>query len=401
METLLALIAVGVGVLLTAIAGLHVYMTATATPLHPDAGRVPSKALAAPAPTHAAAVEAARRALREGVAAQNLPGVSVAVGVDGELVWAEGFGFADLERRVVVAPDTRFRIGSASVVLTAAAAGRLIEQGRLTLDAEIQRYLPRYPRQPWPVTVRQLMSHTAGLRSDGGDEDPLYGMRCERPSEAFDVFADRELLFEPGTNYRYSSYGWIVVSAAMEAVADRSFAGLMRELVFEPLGMTDTRSDVEDERAARTATTYYPRYSADTKYGFHLMRPVSYSCYGGASGFLSTPSDLVRFGNGLRGDTLLRAETTRLMQTSLRLPSGEETGYGLGWDLETITLAGVATPVVGHDGTLFGGHVSSLMIVPAGGLVVAVVSNTPYADAPEIARQVAEAFVRPSGTASP
>jgi serine beta-lactamase-like protein LACTB, mitochondrial len=346
---------------------------------------------AAPPPAWTAAADRAREAMRAGLAEQNLPGLSVAVGVGGDVVWAEGFGFADLEKRVPVAPNLRFRIGSASTVLTSAAVGLLIEQGRLKLDDEIQAYVPEYPKKPWPVTLRQVMAHTAGVRSDGGDEGPLFGTHCERPAEAVPEFAGLSLLFQPGTGYHYSNYGWILVSAAIEAAADDGFFELMQDRVFAPLGMAHTRADSATDLAGRV-TPYFPRYAAEPHYGPDRMREVDYSCYAGASAFLSTPSDLVRFGMGITSGALLEPATVALLQASQRLPSGEETGYGLGWDLETVTLTGTPTRVVGHDGESLGGMVASLMIVPARGIVVAVTSNISYADTPALALTIAEAF---------
>ncbi len=393
METWLALIAAAVGLLLTAVAGLHVYMTATATPLHPDAERVPSRSLAPPSPAWAQAADRARRAMREGLAAQNLAGMSVAVGVGGEIVWTEGFGWAHLDDQVPVSPETRFRIGTASVALTSAAAGLLLEQGALTLDDEIQNHVPEFPRKPWPVTLRQVMGQVAGLRSDGGDESPLFSQRCERPVEALSHFGERALLFEPGTQYRYSNYGWILVSAAIESAArDEPFLSVMRDRVFAPLGMEDTQPDDATQPGGRQATSYFPRYAADPRYGLDVMRPLDYSCYAGASVFVSTPSDLVRFGLAMTRGTLLQPATVELLQASLRLPSGEETGYGLGWDLERVAIGGRQIRVVGHDGEVLGGRVASLVIVPERDLVIAVLSNTSYADTPALARQVAEAF---------
>lgn len=390
-ETWLALGVVAIGGLLAAIAGLHAYMTVTATPLHPDARSVPSVTEAAPSPTWTAAVERGRQAMRAGLTEQNLPGLSVAVGIGGQVVWAEGFGWADLEARVPVAPNLRFRIGTASVALTSAAVGLLLEQGRLTLDDEIQAYVPEYPKKQWPVTLRQLMGHTAGVRNDGGDEGPLLGTRCARPVEGLQAFADASLLFQPGTGYRYSSYGWILTSAAVEAAAHEPFSEFMQDQVFEPLGMAHTRVDSATEPSGRV-TPYFPRYAAEPHYGPDPMREVDYSCYAGASAFLSTPSDLVRFGMAINSGTLLKPATVALLQSAQRLPSGEETGYGLGWDLETVTLAGKRTPVVGHDGESLGGMVTSLMIVRESGIVVAVTSNISYADTPALALKIAEAF---------
>jgi serine beta-lactamase-like protein LACTB len=391
-EAWLALIVLAVGLLLAAILGLFAYMSATATPLHPNAQDVPSVTRSAPLPTWADAVEQGRQIVRAGLTEQNLPGISVAVGVGDDIVWAEGFGWADLEKQVKVAPDTRFRIGTASKALTSAAVGLLLENDRLKLDDEIQKYLPTFPQKQWPVTLRQLMGHLAGVRTDGGDEGPLFSVRCERTVEGLQYFKDSQLLFEPGTQYRYSSYGWILVSAAVEAAADEPFFTFMGQQIFEPLGMDDTRADSATEPIPDRATFYFPRFAADPRYGLHLMRQIDYSCYAGSSAFLSTPSDLVRFGMAINSGKLLQPATVQLLQTSQRLASGQETGYGLGWDLETVALAGKQTRTVGHDGDSLGGMVASLIRFPEHGIVVSVTSNISYADTFAVALKIAQAF---------
>jgi CubicO group peptidase (beta-lactamase class C family) len=236
------------------------------------------------------------------------------------------------------------------------------------------------------------MSHVAGIRNDGGDEGPLFSERCERPAEGLKAFAERPLLFEPGTEYRYSRYGWILMSAAVEAAASEPFLEFMRTKIFEPLRMTNTIADSATEPIPDRVTSYFPKFSADPKYGPDPMRPIDLSCYSGAGVFLSTPSDLVRFGLAINSGKLLRPATVSLLQTSQRLASGAETGYGLGWDLETVTFVGEQTRVVGHDGDVLGGKVASLLILRERGLVVAVTSNTSYADTFTLGLKIAEAF---------
>ena len=173
----------------------------TATPLHSNPHDVPSVTHAAPSQKWADAVEQGRQIARAGLVEQNLPGLSVAVGVAGDIVWAEGFGWADLEKRVPVAPNTRFRIGHASKALTSAAVGLLLEQGRLDLDDEIQTYVPAFPRKQWPVTLRQLMGHVAGVRHYDDEADYMPSAHCERASEGLQSFADDPLRFQPETRY--------------------------------------------------------------------------------------------------------------------------------------------------------------------------------------------------------
>jgi serine beta-lactamase-like protein LACTB, mitochondrial len=398
METLLGLFVGGVLLVLAFVAGLWVYTSATAPILHPNPGDVPSVTQSAPLPTWAVAVEQGRQIARAGLTEQNLPGISVAVGAGGDIIWAEGFGWADLENQKKVTPDTRFRIGTASTALTSAAVGLLLEKQRLKIDDVIQTHVPAFPKKQWPVTLRQLMGHVAGVRNDGGDEGPLLAAHCERPVEGLRAFADDSLLFEPGTQYRYSSYGWILMSAAVEAGAEEPFMNFMRKQIFEPLDMDDTRADSATESIPDRATFYFPRFAADPKYGLHLMRPLDYSCYAGASALLSTPSDLVRFAMAIKSGKLLQPATVQLLQSSQRLPSGEETGYGLGWDLETVELAGKQTGLVGHDGESLGGMVASFMTFPEYGIVVSVISNISYADTFSLGVKIAQTFAERGST---
>jgi CubicO group peptidase (beta-lactamase class C family) len=392
LETWIGLVVLGIGGVLAAVVGVHTYMSLTARPVHPDAPGVPSVAGAAPDAKWKAAVEQARQAVRAHIVETNLPGVSVAVGAGDAVVWAEGFGFADIERRTPVSPNHRFRIGDASMPFTAAAAGLLLERSVLDLDDEIQTHVPEFPKKPWPITLRQLMAHLAGLRNDGGDEGALFSQHCERPAEGLQAFAGSALLTEPGTSFRYSRYGWILVSAAVEAAAGEPFVAYMQKQIFDPLGMDRTVADSASEIIPDEATSYFPRYAGDPRYGEDMTRDLDLSCYAGAGALLSTPSDLVRFGLAINSGKLLQPATVQMLQTSQRLPSGEETGYGLGWDLETLTLNGSPTTVVGHDGDVLGGMVASLIMRRDRGIVVAVISNISYSDTAGLAAKVLEAW---------
>jgi serine beta-lactamase-like protein LACTB len=391
LQTVLGLVVGAVGLLITFILGLWLFMSATATPLHPDPQKVPSVTASAPPARWAAAVEQGRQIARAGLIDQNLPGLSVAVGVGSAVVWAEGFGWADLDNQKAVAPDTRFRTGEASKTFTSAAAGLLLEQNKLKLDDEIQTYVPGFPKKQWPLTLRQLMGHVGGLSDDSGDEASLSP--CERTIDGLQLFAEHRLLFEPGTQYRPSSYSWILVSAAVEEAADERFFRFMRSHIFEPLGMAATRPDFAAEQIANRATFYHPRFAGEPRYGPESAREGDHSCYAGASAFLSTPSDLVRFGLAVSSGKLLQPGTVTLLQTPLRLRSGEETGYGLGWKVETLPLAGEPARMAGHGTKAdFIGGTTYLMTFPERGIVVAVMSNTAFADTRSIAVKIAGVF---------
>ncbi len=382
-------IVVAIGLIPIGVLGLFMYVSATTVPLHPTAQDVTAVTDAIPTQRWASAAEHGRQIVRAAVSEQNLPGVSVAVGAAHEIVWAEGFGWANIEKKVPVSPETRFRIGTASAALTSAAVGLLLEQERLKLDEKIQSYVPEFEGA---ATLRQVMGHTAGIRSDGGDEGPLFGETCARPVDALQHF-DHTPRFEPGTEYRFSNFGWILVSAAIEAASREPFLIFMRRQLFDPLGLNHTDAESGSEPSPDLATSYFPRFAGDPRYGPDPMRPINLSCYAGASTFLSTPSDLVRFALAINSGKLLQPATVQLLQSAQRLPSGQDTGYGLGWDLETIDIAGKPTPVIGHDGDVLGGTVSSLITLPEYGLVVAVIANTSYTETAALAANIAQAFV--------
>src|SRR5918999_3278713 len=182
------------------------------------------------------------------ITAKQIPGFSVAVAVDGRVVWSEGFGVADAEQFVAVTPMTRFRVGSVSKLFTAAAVARLVQEGRLDLDAPVQRYVPGFPKKPWPITTRQLTSHTAGIRHYAGD---FQGVLSSAPHFAsvtagLTIFQDDPLLFEPSTSYSYSSYGWNLVSAVVEGAAHTEFLTYLQREIFEPLNLRNTAADHVD-----------------------------------------------------------------------------------------------------------------------------------------------------------
>ncbi len=320
---------------------------------------------------HAAAIENVSASITEWMADRNLPGVSVAVALEGELVWSEGFGWADLEQEVPVTPRTRFRIGSASKALTSVAVGLQLERGALDLDAPVRTYVPGFPEKRWPITVRQLMGHLSGIRHYAGEE-PYSAAHFTSVADALDIFAADPLLFEPGTRSSYSSYGWNLVSAALEQVAGRPFLELMRDDVFAPLGMDHTGPDDVFQIVPNRAR-FYVRDEDDGTLRHERFVDQSNKWAGG--GFLSTPTDLVRFGSAMLAHELLDAETLALLWTPVALDSGQETPMGLGWRLAE--LAG--RRMVAAPGSSAGGQ-TSLILFPEEQLVIAVTSNVTGAE---------------------
>jgi serine beta-lactamase-like protein LACTB, mitochondrial len=391
-QTGLTVIACAAGLIFAVGVGIYSFLNSTAIKVHSGPQDVPSVPLAAPAAKWTIAADRARQFARAMIVHNNLPGMSVAVGAGGELVWAEGFGWADLEKRIPVAPNTRFRIGHASNAITSAAVGLLLEKQQLHLNDEIQTYVPAFPRKQWPVTLRQLMAHTSGIRHYDNEADYMPTERCARAAEGLARFADDPLRFEPDTRDSYSTFGWILVSAAVESAASEPFFAFVRTNVLQPLAMVDTTIDAGTDPMPNRANFYYPRFSGETSTGAQLAAPVDYSCFAGAGGFLSTPSDLVRFGLAMMNGTLLQPGTVTRLQTAQQLASGAETGYGLGWMLETIPVNGQPRRMVHHASRTIVGGTTTFMTFPDLGLVVAVTTNVSLATTKLTALKVAEAF---------
>jgi CubicO group peptidase (beta-lactamase class C family) len=335
---------------------------------------------------HTEAIAQARALAGQWMAERGYVGLSIAVGIQGEIVWSEGFGHADLEQQVPVTRDTKFRIGSVSKSLTAAALGLLYEQGKLDLDAPVQRYVPGFPEKGKPVTVRQVAGHLAGIRHYRGEEF-LLARRFQSVTESLTIFKDDPLLFDPGARYSYSSYGWNLLSAVVEGASGQSFLDYMRANIFERLGLKNMAAD-ENDKIIPHRTRFYQR----TSDGAVRNTPYvdnSYKWAGG--GFLSTMDDLVRFGSAHLQPGFLKAETLAVLFTSQKTAAGELTNYGIGWSVRTDDKG---RRTIGHSGGSVGGT-TMLLIYPESGVVVAMAVNMSSARlGAGSAAQIAELFLK-------
>jgi len=364
----------GAGVLIVAVPGLLVYVRLTATRVNPDPEKIRSVTNSPPSQQWAAAVVRGRNFVRTTLSEENLPGMSVAVGVDGEIVWAEGFGVANLENSVPVTPDHRFRIGTASIPLTSAGIGLLVDERRLKLDDEVQSYVPEFGGKQFSPTIRQVMGHLGGIMGEDPDLGVLTSSHCEQTADALPLFIKAPIA-RPAAEYQYSTFGWVLLSAVVERAANKPLAAFLKERVFRPLGMLDTVRDSVDEPVPHEATSYFPRVLSRASFGVEELPRFDSSCYAGSSGYLSTASDLVLFGMGINGAKLLRPETVQMLQTPQRAASGVETGYGLGWELKTVPVDGQPVRTAGHEGTVWGRPSVSLLTLPDRKIAVAVLSN--------------------------
>ncbi len=297
---------------------------------------------------------------------QGIPGISICVGTKDKILWAEGFGLADVENGVPVTVNSKFRMGSVSKSMTSLAIGKLVEDRKLDLDTSIEKYNTGYPRKKYSITPRQLATHTAGVRhygpNDGIDCIKLY----KNVQDGLAIFNRDSLLFKPGTAYSYSTYGYSLLSAVIEQASKTSFLAYMQTAVFNPLGMTHTGADYSDKIVPHRVQFYETRNGQLVNAN---QVENSYKWAGG--GLLSTPSDLVIMGESLLEYSLLKKETVALLFTPQLLSDGKNTNYGFGWRIGTDRKG---RRIIHHGGSIDGGR-AFLMLYPDHNLVVAVTAN--------------------------
>lgn len=311
-------------------------------------------------------IDSARSLVHQMKLDNQIPGMAVAVSVNGELVWSEGFGFSDIINQVPVDPaKTLFRIGSVSKTLTAAAVGKLIQSGKLDVRAEVQEYVPDFPKKNFPITVKQVAGHIAGIRHYR-DNEMLSDVFYPTVREGLEIFKNDPLLFEPGTDYSYSSYGWNLVSAVVEGAANQEFLSYMQENVFQPLQMTNTRADYASEEIP-FRTKFYTR----TDNGVVDAPYVDNSYKWAGGGFIASAEDLIKFGHAHLSPGFLNEETLSEIQTAQSLNDGSSTDYGIGW------RSGYDERnkyYLGHSGGSIGG-ITQFWMYPNEKVIVAMVTN--------------------------
>ncbi len=313
---------------------------------------------------------------------QQIPAVSVAIALNGQIQYQKAFGKADLENDVAATSETLFRTGSIAKPITAVAVMRLVEEGKLDLDAPIQKYCPAFPQKPWTITTREVLGHISGIRHyKEGEMDNTH--HYAKLADGLAIFANDPLLFEPGTNYQYSTYGYSVIGCALEGVTGRSYPEVMQQEVFGPAHMTHTLVDDVFEIVPHRTRGYSTRNGKTINAG---LMDSSYKIPGG--GYVCTPGDLATLADALLAGTLVKPGTLKLMWTSQKLRDGKDTGYGMGWGVGQFE----GENTVGHSGGQQGTS-TSLTVYPQRKMVVAVMINLDVGDATDIDRKISAALL--------
>ena len=305
------------------------------------------------------------------MANQHEPSLAIAIVNDGQLIVAKGYGESDVENHVPATADTVYRIASLSKSLTATAAMRLVEEHRLDLDAPVQKYCPAFPTKQWPITVREVLTHQSGIRHYKNDDESINTRHYTSINEALTQnFAKDPLLFEPGTKFSYTSYGYIVLGCVIEGASGMSYTAYMQQSLFGPVGMTSSGLDDVFAIIPHRARGY----SIDKDGRLQNATLLDISKKPPGSGINSTAHDLGLFMVALYGGKLVTPATWNQMITPAKTRDGNPTIYGYGWFVGGPISNYHGLREVGHGGDVQG-FASVLYAIPEKKFAVVVLSN--------------------------
>jgi serine beta-lactamase-like protein LACTB, mitochondrial len=265
------------------------------------------------------------------MSANSVPGIGVAVVLEGEPVWSAGFGMSDLEDSAPTTSSTLFRLGSISKPITAVAVLQVWERGKLDLDAPVQKYCPAFPKKEWPITPRELLAHLGGIRhynSDGKGDIPEDSARhFASMEESLQIFAADPLVAKPGTKFNYSTYGYTLLGCVLEGATSEKYVDFVRENVFKPARMEHTQAD-DFFSIIQHRTRWYHKDKAGVVRNAGVL-DSSYKIPGG--GLISSADDMARFAAAILADKLLKRTTRDVMWTALQPTEGKPSHYAMGW----------------------------------------------------------------------
>ena len=317
------------------------------------------------------------------MAANSVPGVSVAVVQNGQPVWSAGFGMADLENSSPATSSTLYRLGSISKPITAVAILQLYERGKLDLDAPVQKYCPAFPQKDSLITSRQLLAHLSGIRhynDDGKGDVPADSARhFASMEESLQLFASGPLLSKPGTQFHYSTYGYTLLGCVLEGATSQKYADFVGENVFRPAAMEHTQAD-DFFAIILHRTRWYHRDKTGAVHNAGVL-DSSYKIPGG--GLLSSADDMANFEAALLAGKLLKPTTQEVMWTTQRTADGKPTTYALGWAITDK----FGLHLIGHDGGQQGTS-TAILLAPQESAAVAVLANMDQLNANHLAESL-------------
>lgn len=312
------------------------------------------------------------------------PGAAVIVTENGRTVYAAGRGLADVERKVAITPATHFRMGSITKQFTAAAILKLVEQGRVSLDDPLSKYLPDYPAAAASATVRQLLNHTSGVMSYTNMPSFTAEGNASKPvttEQLVAVFKDVPPLSKPGAKWEYNNSGYVLLGAILEKVTGKSWDRAVADLVVSPLKLATIRTGIGADGTPGMAVGYSEK---DGKVAPAMK--IHMSVPHGAGALVGTVRDLARWGQALHNGKVVSAASYGAMIAPTTTTDGKTEPYGFG--LQTGDVRGHKQ--IGHGGGIFGFSTDGIYL-PEEKIFVAVFANSdsPQSSPGLVARRLA------------
>ena len=312
------------------------------------------------------------------MARAHIPGVALAVARGGKVIKAQGYGIADLEHDIAVTPQTVFKIGSVSKQFLATGIMLLVQDGRVALDDPVVKYFAGAPDSWQGITLRHFLTHTSGVLREG----PAFeAMKVQPDSIVIRSAFARPLEFPTGSKYQYCNVCYFALAEIIARVSGKPWDEVLAERLFRPMGMTATRTTTTTALIRNRARGYVWRDSGYVNaLEFLALRP--------SGAFLSTVLDLAKWDAALYQDAVLSKASREAMWKSVRLTGGDWSGYGFGWQLDSLD----GHWSVHHGGSLPGFR-AEMARFPNDSLTVIVLTNADGANPAQIARSVARIYL--------
>jgi CubicO group peptidase (beta-lactamase class C family) len=295
------------------------------------------------------------------------PGAVVLVAKSGEIIYEKAFGMANLELNVPMHTNAVFRIGSNTKQFTAAAILKLAEEGKLSLEDDITKFVPDYPSKGKRITIKQLLGHTSGIKDYTGIPAFRDIKRKDlSPKDLVDLFKEQPMDFEPGQDFRYDNSGYVLLGYIIEQVTGKSYGQYIAENFFQTLGMKNSYYD--------DAVTIIPgRIPGYKKVDGHYLNAdyLSMTLPYSAGSLLSTAEDFLTWYEAVMSGKAINRASVREAQISVILPNGRPTGFGYGWEMGNVQ----GSPSVKHYGVV-NGFVTYATYLPQEKIFVAILSNS-------------------------
>jgi len=315
---------------------------------------------------------------------QGIPGLSLAVVRDGQVVLAQGYGLANVELGVAATPQTVYQLQSLTKSFTATGIMMLVEEGKVGLDDKIGKHLA-VPTDRWKnITVRHLLTHTSGIKDF--INEPTVSLRLDvAEEEVLKAAARRPLNFEPGEKYAYSNTNYHLLAMIVHKATGKSYGEFLRERIFDPLGMDQTRVVSLSEIIPNRAAGYRRERGAMRNGEFVAPTILGY----GGGGLRSTVLDLAKWDAALYTEKLLKRSSLEQMWTPAKLNSGKPTAYGFGWGIGTIR----GHRCLSHTGAHVTGFATAISRFVDDKLTVIVLANCNGANPAGIAQRIARLYI--------